>query len=196
MTGIEKIIAHLEADAQADMDVINAEAKAQCEAIAAEYSEKAAAEYDLRMKEGQKACAVREERLLSTADMEERKSILAFKQEMVSEVFADAVKCIVNLPENEYVAFLAALAAKAATYGTEELIFNEKDAKSVGKEVCKAANAILGANGKLTVAEETRPMVGGLVLKQGDIEVNCAVDTLVQLKRSDLASQVAEILFA
>lgn len=196
MTGIEKIIAHLEADAQADMDVINAEAKAQCEAIAAEFGEKAKAEYDLRMKEGVKASAVREERLNSTADMEQRKSILAFKQEMVSEVFADAVKSIVNLPENEYVAFLAALAAKAATYGTEELIFNEKDAKAVGEKVAKAANALLGAKGKLTVAAETRPIVGGLVLKQGDIEVNCAVDTLVQLRRSDLASQVAEILFA
>ena len=53
-----------------------------------------------------------------------------------------------------------------------------------------------GIKGALTVSGETREISGGVIVRQGNIEVNCAVETLVQLRRSELASQVAEILFA
>ena len=89
--------------------------------------------------------------------------------------------------------------AKAAESGREELIFNEKDRREVGEAAVKAANELLrsrGLDGQLTLADETREMAGGLVLRQGNIEVNCAADTLVQLERNALSSQVAEILFA
>ena len=62
-----------------------------------------------------------------------------------------------------------------------------------------AANDLLakkGLPGKLTVSADTRPISGGVIVRQGNIEVNCAVETLVQLRRSELASQVAEILFS
>ena len=63
----------------------------------------------------------------------------------------------------------------------------------------EAANALLaqrGVKGSLTVSSDTRAISGGVIVRQGNIEVNCAVETLVQLRRSELASQVAEILFA
>lgn len=195
MIGLEKIIARLEADAQADVDAVAAEARTRCDAVLAEYSAKADAEYAARIEAGRKSCVLREERHASAAEMEARKRFLAFKQELVSDVFAAAVERIAALPRAEYVAFLASLAVKAATSGAEELIFNAKDAKEVGRDVAKAANTQLGRNGHLTVSGETREIPGGVIVKQGDIEVNCAIDTLVQLRRGDLASQVAEILF-
>ena len=74
---------------------------------------------------------------------------------------------------------------------------NEAFAK--GDKVAKAANAALerrGIRGGLSVSADTRAISGGVIVRQGNIEVNCAVETLVQLRRSELASQVAEILFA
>ena len=127
--------------------------------------------------------------------MEARKQLLAFKQQLVSKAFEEAERQLAELPREEYIAFLASLAAKAATYGTEELVFNARDAKEVGSAVAKAANAALGAKGHLTVSEETREISGGLIVKQGDIETNCALDMLVSMQRSALASQVAEVLF-
>lgn len=47
----------------------------------------------------------------------------------------------------------------------------------------------------LTLSAETRELAGGLILKQGDIEVNCSVDTLLELSRGELAARVAEVLF-
>ena len=196
MTGIDNIIARLEADARAEIDQLNAETRSECDAILAEFKTKADAAYETRVKEGKNNCAQRSERALSAAELDARKEMLTFKQELVSDVFAKAGARLTSLPKAEYVDFLASQAAKAAVTGSEELLFNAKDAKEVGAEVANAANKLLGAKGKLTVSGETRPISGGVIVKQGDIEANCAVEMLVQLRRNDLASQVAEILFS
>lgn len=196
MTGLDKIIARLETDAQAEIDEVRAQAEAQSAALAAEYRQKADAEYAARLAVGKREAAQREDRLAGAADMEARKALLAFKQEMVTDVFSAAAEKLVSLPKEEYVAFLAAQAAKAAASGTEELVFNARDAKEVGREVARAANAILGQKGHLTVSDETREISGGVIVRQGDIEANCAVETLVRLRRGELAAQVAELLFA
>ena len=196
MKGIDKIVARLESDAQAEIDALNAETRAECDRLLAEYREKADEAYAAHIREGKAAAAQRAERMASAADLEARKRLLAFKQEMVGEVFDRAAQALASLPKKEYVAFLAGQAAKAAVTGQEELIFNEKDAAGLGQEVAKAANALLGSKGKLSVSRETRPIPGGMIVKNGDIEANCAVNVLVHLRRNDLSSQVAEILFA
>ncbi len=199
MNGIERISNRLVADAEAEIAALNEETKLRCEEIRAEYEKKAQEEYQSRMAEGVKAAETRMQRLGSAAEMEAKKAILAFKQEMVAKAFADAAEQLVNLPQEQYVKFLAAQAAKAADTGAEELIFNTRDAGTVGPAVAEAANAILeqrGVKGALTVSGETREISGGVIVRQGNIEVNCAVETLVQLRRSELASQVAEILFS
>ena len=197
MYGIEKIAARIEADAQAEIDALNAETEAQCAEITAEAEAKAAEVYEKHMAKGKADCEVRLQRLGAAADMEARKSILAFKQEMVSEAFAKAVEVIINLPKDEYVEFLASQAAAASSNGYEELLFNHRD-QAVADAAVKRANAMLkeaGREAHLTAAAEVADIPGGLILKQGDIEVNCAVDTLVALHRNRLAGQVAGILF-
>ncbi len=199
MNGIEKITAKLESEARAEIEAINAETEAKCEEIKKEYDKKAQDEYWKRVQDGAKSVETRVERMASAADMEARKSVLAFKQEMVSKAFDRAVQNICQLPREEYIAFLAGQSVKAASTGTEELIFNAHDKKTFGADAAKAANALLkkkGLVGGLTVADETREIPGGLIVRQGDIEMNCSVDILVQLYRNELASQVAEILFA
>ena len=82
--------------------------------------------------------------------------------------------------------------------GTETLVFNAKDQAACGQAVVDAANALLaqqGKPGRLTMSQATRDLRAGFVLQQGDIEVNCAVETIAELCRSDLAAQVAEVLF-
>lgn len=199
MNGIEKITARLTADAQAEIDALNAETEAVCAAITAEYEAKAQEAYNKRMARGTADCASRAERMSATADMEIRKSTLAFKQEMVSEAFEKALSAIVDMPKAEYAAFLASLTAKASVYGTEELVLNARDRKTVGAETLKKANALMGergVRGGLTLAEDTADIRGGLIVRQGSIEINCSAETLVSLYRSELASQVAHILFS
>ena len=199
MNGIERISNRLVADAEAEIAALNAETKARCDEITAEYQRKAQEEYQSRLSEGAKTAETRLQRLGSAAEMEAKKSILAFKQEMVAKAFDDAAEKLANLPEDRYVQFLASQATAAAATGKETLIFNARDKAAVGDKVAAAANAALekqGIPGGLTVSDETRPISGGVIVRQGNIEVNCAVETLVSLRRSELASQVAEILFS
>ena len=112
--------------------------------------------------------------------------------------FAAALDKICTMPQADYVAYLAKLAAQAATTGIETLVFNAKDQAACGQAVADAANALLaqqGKPGRLTMSQATRDLRAGFVLQQGDIEVNCAVETIAELCRSDLAAQVAEVLF-
>ena len=113
MKGIDNIISRLEADAQAEIDTLNAETKVQCESLLAEYQQKADEAYEARMKAGKEAAAAHAERVASAADLDARKALLSFKQEMVGAVFDKAAQRLTKLPKDEYVKFLASQAAKA-----------------------------------------------------------------------------------
>ena len=194
MNGIEKITGRIEADAQEQAKAIAAEAEAKCAEIRADYDKQAQDQYWARVRDGVKACEDRVQRMGRLAEMEARKSVLALKQEMVDAAFDK----ICAMPQADYVAYLAKLAAQAATTGTETLVFNAKDQAACGQAVVDAANALLaqqGKPGRLTMSRATRDLRAGFVLQQGDIEVNCAVETIAELCRSDLAAQVAEVLF-
>ena len=195
MNGIEKLTQQIAADAQVEIDAILAEAKEKADAITADYAqraEKAAAE---RLTKGTEAAAQREERLISMADMERRKDLLAAKQDMVGKAFDKALEQLCNLPDEECVAILTKLAVAASASGKEQLIFSQNDRERVGKAVVLAANEAL-KDGNLTLSEQTRNMAGGFILSDGAIEVNCTFETLVRLQRGEMAGEVANVLFA
>ena len=197
MTGIEKITGRIEADARAEAANIAAEANAKCAEIRAEYEKKAEDAYWETLRSGVKECEDRADRLGRLAGMEARKSTLNLKQTMVGEAFDLAVKKICEMPQGDYVTAMAKLAAKAAS-GREAVAFNASDRDRCGADIVAAANVLLAEQGKpgeLTLSADTRPIRAGFVLQQGDVEINCAVETLSELSRGDLAGKVAAILF-
>ena len=192
MKGTEKIIAHIEADAQAQADAVLGEARQRCEAIKARFDEKAARLYSDRIREGVKACQDQEDSALRISRMEARKSVLSVKQEMVEKSFDLAVQQIVALPDEKYTAFLANLVKKAGPAGDEEIILNAADRARVGEALLKAVNA---DGAKMKLSEETRDIKGGLILRRGSIETNCSVELLVELCRGELSAKLADVLF-
>ena len=192
MNGIEKITARILADAQAEADAVKAEAEGKCAAIRGEYDKKAQDEYWKLVRGGVADCEARVQRMGRTAEMEAKKSLLNLKQEMVSEAFEKATAQVCSLPRDKYIAFLAGLAAKASGTKEEEILVAEHDA-AIGAQVAEEANKLCG--GKLHYDGNTLDMQGGVVLRRGDIEVNCNIEILVDQYRYELASQVAEVLF-
>ena len=195
MNGIEKIIDRISGDAQAEIDAILDEARAEAAKITAKYEAQAKAEADEILKRGSAAAAEREERLASMAQMEGRKAELAAKQEVIEEAFELALKKLQALPEDQYVELLAGLAVKASVTGKETLIFSAKDCDTVGAKVVAAANAKL-TNGALICSKETRSIDGGFILSDGAVEVNCSFTTLVRLQKSEITGDVSRVLFA
>ena len=192
MKGTEKIIAHIEADADAQVRAILAGAEAKCADIRAKYEEEASRLYSDRIRDGVRACQDQEDGALRISRMEARKSVLAVKQEMVEKSFDLALEKITALPEDRYVAFLAGLAKNAAVTGEEEVILNARDRAAVGDKLIQAVNA---GGAHMTLSDETRDIKGGLILRRGSIEANCSAELLVELCKGEMASKLADILF-
>lgn len=195
MKGTEKIIAHIQADAKSQADAILAEAEKQCEAIRADYDKKAAQVYAEKVRTGTKACQDQVDSVQRIARMEAKKALLSVKQEMVAKSFEQAQELLTSLPEEQYVAFLAKLAARASVSGDEEIVLNERDREAVGEAVVKAANALL-KGGRLSLSERTGSFAGGLILSRGNVEANCTAELLVELCRGEMSVEIADMLFA
>lgn len=149
MKGIEKITAHIEADAKAGGTGNPGRCRRQGQETEAAYSQKAQDEYWTRVRSGVKECEDRVQRMSRLAAMESKKSILATKQELVARAFDRAQEMIINLPAEKYTEFLARLASESATTGEEEVIFNERDRNGCGAAVIEAANRrLLGKTSK------------------------------------------------
>ena len=61
--------------------------------------------------------------------------------------------------------------------------------------VVTGASAVLSGTGMLTLAEESRPMAGGLILRDGRVETNCSFEVLIRLQQGALSAEVAQVLF-
>ena len=193
MNGIETIIQRLNTDAKAETDALLDKARQDAAAITARCQAQADTEpVDLAART-QRAAAEREERLVSAAQMEARKTILAAKQAVMEEVYAKALEKLRSLPQDRAVEVLASLLNEAAPQGKGEVLFSAQDRETVGRAAVDAANAQNG--GQLTLSGETANIPGGFILRHGSIEVNCAYDTLIRLQKTETAGQVARQLF-
>ena len=63
-------------------------------------------------------------------------------------------------------------------------------------KVVSGANALVQGTAMLTLADETREIDGGLLLRDGNVEVNCAFETQLRVLRGNMAAEIAAILFA
>lgn len=199
MTGIEKITARIQADAQKEIDAVLADAKAQADEITARYAAEAKQAEAEILEKGQRSAVESRQRLNSTAQMNAKKQELAVKQELLEKAFDLAYEKLVQLPEEEYVDLLAKLAVKASASGKEQLIFPAADRARYGVKVATKANELLAKAGKpagLTLSEETRSFKGGLLVCDGDVEVNCTFEALVRLARNEVIGEVTTALFA
>ncbi|MBR3294571.1 MAG: hypothetical protein IKI69_09165 [Oscillospiraceae bacterium] len=198
MKGTENIIAHIRNEAEARSAAILAQAEQQCAAIRAEFEDKARERYRELIRGGEKSCEDRVDSMDRIARMEAKKGLLALKQEMVSRSFSLACEKLVSLPEPDYLALLARLAAEASVSGDEEIVLNARDRKALGEKAVKAANELLKAEGRpaaLTLSKAEGDFAGGLLLRRGGIETNCTAELLVELQRGDMSAELAGVLF-
>lgn len=193
MNGIEKITKRIEAQAQAEIDRILADAKERADEIHAQAEAQAEAERVALTARNEKVAAEREERLVGAAQMEAKKIVLAARQEQLEKAYAKALEALCSMPDEQYTKTLAALLEQAAPDGKGSVIFAPDVKKRIGAATVALANEKL--KGSLTLAEETRPMQGGFILSKGNVEVNCTFETLVRLQKAETAGAVLKKLF-
>ena len=200
MESIEQITRRIRDDGAQQVDRIRRRAEKDAADVTARYEGLCRQESERILARGRQAADERLARVDSSAALEGRKLELAAKQQLLDEAFALALEKLTALPEDRRIDLLAALAADGARTGREGLILSPADRATIGPRVAEAANALLAARrpdaeAGLALCDETRPIPGGVILTDGEVEINCAFDALVRMQREPLEKEVAALLF-
>ena len=198
INGIERIAERILRDAQTEADGIRSIADENCAKIGAEYEKQARDAAGKILSAAEKEAADLIKRMKGESEMKARSALLEEKQALMQKAFDQAQQEILNMDEEKYRAFLTALACRACVTGKEELVLNEKDRKRFGKELCDAVNAKLAEEGKtakVTLSKSPADIEGGLKLRDGNIETNCSIRTLIEAGKDRLTPEVAAKLF-
>ena len=87
---------------------------------------------------------------------------------------------------------------KAVKSGKEEIILSDRDKKLINEDWLEEVNMNLikdrGLPGKLKLAEDTRDIKGGVILKDGQVEINSSFEAILKYNQNELESEVADLL--
>ncbi len=191
--GIEKITSKILSEAESQKQEVLAQAKSKSDAVLQEAEKKA----EEMIKQSELNGMAEKDKIItrrkSVADIDSRKVILAKKQEIIAESFDKAVDAIVCMDEDKYIDLLVTLGKNSGAC-SGLLIFNEKEKTQIGDKVVEALNkAVQG--GSFSLADETRTLRGGYMLKCGMKFINNTIEALVDENKQSLTGEVAGMFF-
>ena len=198
MNGIERLTARIQAEAEAENAAALESAQRQAEEILEKYRQSAEEEFTRLMEEAKREASSQKEQLISAARLEAGKQLLITKQQQLQLAFDKAAEKLRGMPDDSYADLLTRLVVSASRTGKESVLLNAADREKYGEKVTAAANRALEAQGRpaeLSLADAVRDIDGGAVLKEGNIEVNCSLASLIETKREELSVETARILF-
>ena len=197
MAGAEKLISKILSDARQTADANIVQARREAEEIVLKAREEAQSIHASLISKAERDAGEREKRLVSVAELEGRKEKLAVKQRLIDELFMRAIKTIRDKPDKEYEALLVGMIANAAA-GGEEIILSGDDVGRLSDGFIKSVNKASAERGKpggLALSGETRPIMGGFILRSGQFEINNSFEAVVKMQRDDLESLAVKMLF-
>lgn len=196
MSGLEKIKGQILKEAEQSAEEILAKAKEQAEALLSEADAQAGLQVETILKKSGEAAAKQAERTKASCEMLRRTTLLAAKQELISDVLKEAYQRILQLPDEEYFAMLCKMAGRYVRPGEGTIYFSDRDLKRMPKELEEEMGKIAaGKGGTLTFSREARKMDGGFVLAYGGIEENCTIRAIFDSRKEELSDKVREVLF-
>ena len=219
MTGLEKVIGKIIADAEADARVILDKAQAECEALKERYAAETEAEIEKLTDECDRECQALIIRARSSAAMAKRNAILEARAKLIDEAYASAEKIIRNMNGEQYLELLHKMlrssmkkqlegeAESLRLYGEDispdayEVVLNSRDRDTYGEKLLAAYRAGYGSRlapavlAKVRLASDIAPIDGGIILRCGPVETNCSLAMLMAENRRETEARVSRILF-
>jgi V/A-type H+-transporting ATPase subunit E len=194
MNGIENISEKILADAREKAAQLLTEAQEEAGEIRVQGEKNAAQEAASLQSALKTRMAQDAEKARMAQDLAQRMRLQVEKQSLVTEVFERALDTLLHMPEDPYRDLLCSLAVRAAGDGLGgELMLNKTDRERYGKTVVEEANKKLSQ--PLVLSDDTAPIVGGVVIRRGQIEINSALDVIVRMLSEQNAFAVSGILF-
>lgn len=195
MSDIRKLTTKIVEDAQKKQAHLVEEAEkeiAKKERIKKQQLEKEVAAHLARYeKELQKELSLK----VSDLHVKSRNRMLAAKQQVLDELFADAKEQLQNITAEDFDAFVERKLALVQLTGTVELVFGSKSAPLVSDAMIQRWQAQFEPDLTIQVAKETIPNRSGVVFKQGEVEFNFIFEALLESKEEELSYQLIAFIF-
>lgn len=195
MSDIRKLTTKIVEDAQKKQAHLIEEAEkeiAKKERIKKQQLEKEVAAHLARYeKELQKELSLK----VSDLHVKSRNRMLAAKQQVLDELFADAKEQLQNITAEDFDAFVERKLALVQLTGTVELVFGSKSAPLVSETMIQRWQAQFEPDLTIQIAKETIPNRSGVVFKQGEVEFNFIFEALLESKEEELSYQLIAFIF-
>ena len=192
---VEDILNRIGADAEEAARRIVAEGRAAADAVMNEARARAEAEKKSLLARAEQRAREERNRITTLARLNARRELLGVKQGLIDRVFEEAAARLADMEKDEYRKFISSLLADVVESGDEEVIVGEGEAR-IDQDYLDRFSRDLGRGSGLRLAAERRPIPGGFVLRNGRVETNCGLDTIIRDAREKLETEVAAILFA
>ncbi len=136
------------------------------------------------------------ERMLRMAELDQKKALLAVKRDIIEAAFADALTRMRQMEDEQKKNYFERLLLKASEQG-EALVADASDRQLFDEAYMARLNGALQKAGKSAVAlaDESRDLGGGFVLRRGGLEINCTFQSVLDQWRPRLEAEVASRLF-
>jgi len=190
---LSDIIARIEADAQAEADRIVAEATQRAEQIEAAARAGAERETAKTLAAARATARIDAETIVVKARLAARDAAVARRRELVDRALEATVDAIAGLPDEQYVAWLAARVVDAAT-GGETLRVGSADTaheQALRREIERIAPSL-----QLADSAQPAPFARGALLEGRRVRADLSLETLVADRRDALELVVAVVLTA
>lgn len=195
-------------DAQAILTKIEQDAKDAARKVLADAEEKAgtmkrdaqaklAALEKAMLAQAEQESVQLEERMQRMTDLDDRKTLLALKREVIGEAFRAAKDKLVQTSPAQRRSFYLRETVKCAA-GEETLIAGADGADWFDGEFLPDANKALlkaGKPGNLKLSDERRPAVAGVILSRNGAEIHITFDSMMDEARAELEQLAARELF-
>jgi len=208
--GVDKIISHIEAEAEKEISEILLKAQAEADKIRKAAQEKAEREAERILSNGKRVASLEGQRIIAETRIDVRRKKMDAQEEAIAASFEEAKKVLEELAEKgkrdsfvykDIMFDLIASASEVVAGNKLELVFNQRDSKTFNKEMLREASELVkkrsGRDISLALTGETIQYLGGVVVRdmEKQVEVDNTLETRLNRLKESIRVDVAKILF-
>ena len=208
--GVDKIISHIEAEAEKEISEILLKAQAEADKIRKAAQEKAEREAERILSNGKRVASLEGQRIIAETRIDVRRKKMDAQEEAIAASFKEAKKALEELAEKgkrdnlvykDIMFDLIASASEVVAGNKLELVFNQRDNKTFNKEMLREASELVkkrsGRDISLALTDETIQYLGGVVVRdmEKQVEVDNTLETRLSRLKESIRVDVAKILF-
>ena len=192
----EQVVQKILADAQAEAERIAAEADRKEAAEQAKLNEQLAQYRKQTESLAKKAGEDEESHILAAARMDMARQLLAEKRKILDEVFEQARRQMMELPDDPYRHLCTKLMLQVIETGDEEVVV-DKNERRINHDLINQVNRQLGPNrkGAVKLSDERHDIGAGFILRRGKVKTNVSLEVLLDQARKELEIELARQLF-